>query len=200
MLRTRWRQDIAIPFLKKKGISFHLPTLHESLCKTHLSIDDATQMPSTSSSCDNNSVSTSDNQKHDVALSKDNEELINCSTLFPETPNEAEALMYNPGVLDSSRVLLFMISNETRSLAPMTLAAHCIGLGYNVVLCVQMLPDSCTIGHDLLTPSAVKDYNRGRSYLIDLAKRQGIPCFSEVRPALQCAIDKVKICKSRNSI
>lgn len=58
--------------------------------------------------------------------------------------------LYNPVVLDSSNVLLFYISNETRSLAPMTLAAHCIGLMYNVVLCIQMLPDQCIIGNELV--------------------------------------------------
>lgn len=56
--------------------------------------------------------------------------------------------MFNPTVLDASRVLVFVITNETRSLAPMTLAAHCIGLGYNVVLCIQMLSENCVIGED----------------------------------------------------
>lgn len=61
--------------------------------------------------------------------------------------SSSEALMYSPRILDSSRVLLFVITNETRSLAPMTLAAHYIGLAYNVVLCIQMLPDKdCKIG------------------------------------------------------
>lgn len=56
--------------------------------------------------------------------------------------------MYSPRILDSSRVLLFVITNETRSLAPMTLAAHYIGLSYNVVLCIQMLPENCKIGKE----------------------------------------------------
>lgn len=155
MLRTRWRQDIAIPFMKTKGISYYLPTLHESLCKTHLNlaVDDARQPTPSTSRCDTNysSVSVVENdgkQPHDHSSStSNNDELINCSTLFPEN----DAMMYNPGILDSSRVLLFVITNETRSLAPMTLAAHCIGLGYNVVLCVQMLSDPCTIGHDMVS-------------------------------------------------
>lgn len=175
MVRTRWRQDHAIPYLKSIGISYYLPTLHENICKTHLSsLGDANADP------------------NDF-----------CSSLFPsaeQTDASEDSLMYNPLILDSSRVLLFVITNKTRSLAPMTLAAHCIGLGYNVVLCVQMLPERCTIGHDLLTPSAIKDYNRGRSYLIDLAKRQEIPYFNEIQPALRCAIDKVRVCKSRNSV
>uniref|UniRef100_A0A336KG08 CSON007227 protein n=1 Tax=Culicoides sonorensis TaxID=179676 RepID=A0A336KG08_CULSO len=173
MVRTRWRQDIAIPYLKSNNVNYYLPTLHENLCKTHFnSLGDPSVDPSEY-----------------------------CTSLFPGHPAEVDdALMYNPAILDSSRVLLFVITNQTRSLAPMTLAAHCIGLGYNVVLCVQMLPEQCTIGHDKLTPSAVKDYNRGRSYLIDLAKRQEIPCFNEIQPALKCAIDKVRVCKSRNSL
>lgn len=121
MVRTRWRQDVAIPYLKSNGVSFYLPTLHENLCKTHFnSLGDASVDPSEF-----------------------------CTSLFPGHPLESDdALMYNPSILDSSRVLLFVITNQTRSLAPMTLAAHCIGLGYNVVLCVQMLPEECTIGHD----------------------------------------------------
>lgn len=51
-----------------------------------------------------------------------------------------------------------------------------------------------------LTPAAVKDYNRGRAYLIDLAKRQGIPVFNDLKPSVECAIEKVKICKSRHSV
>jgi hypothetical protein len=62
--------------------------------------------------------------------------------------SSSEAIMYSPRVLDSSRVLLFVITHETRSLAPMTLAAHYIDLAYNVVLCIQMLHDNCNIGSE----------------------------------------------------
>lgn len=126
MVRTRWRQDVAIPYMKSNGVTFYLPTLHENLCRTHFnSLGDASVDPSEF-----------------------------CSSLFPGDPLEADdTLMYNPSILDSSRVLLFVITNQTRSLAPMTLAAHCIGLGYNVVLCVQMLPEQCTIGHDMVSTS-----------------------------------------------
>lgn len=219
MLRTRWRQDFAIPYLESKGISYYQPSLHESLCKTHFDIgsDDhkpAVQSASSSASssstvtptsqrsssppqsssssssttitassqpppppqCDTNvklmdqlrdkrnelngSSSSSKMNKLNASNSTESSsssssngddvnDLLNCSSLFTQN----EVLMYNPAILDSSRVLLFVITNETRSLAPMTLAAHCIGLGYNVVLCVQMLPESCTIGHDQVSHS-----------------------------------------------
>ena len=50
--------------------------------------------------------------------------------------------------MDASRVLLFVVSKETRSLSSMALAAHYIGLGCNVVLCVQFLPDNAEVNGD----------------------------------------------------
>lgn len=124
MLRTKWRQDFAIPFLRTKKVSFYLPTLHENLTRKQLN-------------------RRSNNKSGIIAASSD----IDIVKEHEQTYEDG-GLMYNPTILDSSRVLLFVITNETRSLAPMTLAAHYIGLGYNVVLCVQMLPDNCTIGND----------------------------------------------------
>lgn len=45
-----------------------------------------------------------------------------------------------------------------------------------------------------LTAAAVKDYNRGRSYLIDLARRQDVPVFNDLKQAVECTIEKVKQC------
>ncbi|XP_058820742.1 uncharacterized protein LOC131682950 isoform X4 [Topomyia yanbarensis] len=102
-------------------------------------------------------------------------------------------LIFNPALLDSSRILLFVITNDTRSLGAMTMAAHYIGMGYNVVMCVQMLTDGCTVKGSQLSSSAVRDYNRGRTYLIDLSKRQGIPVFGEIEAALDCAVEKLRV-------
>jgi hypothetical protein len=118
MLRTKWRREIAIPYLKSKNITFYLPTIHDNLMMK-------------------------DSTKRDKLNADGGFKLEEI-----EKASSDEALMYSPRILDSSRVLLFVITNETRSLAPMTLAAHYIGLAYNVVLCVQMLPDECTIGND----------------------------------------------------
>jgi len=49
-----------------------------------------------------------------------------------------------------------------------------------------------------LTVAAIKDYNRGRSYLIDLAKRQGVPVFTDIRAALECTVAKVKAYNNRD--
>ena len=39
-----------------------------------------------------------------------------------------------------------------------------------------------------LTATALKDYNRGRAYLGDMASREGVPQFEDVAQATQCAI------------
>ncbi|XP_055643385.1 uncharacterized protein LOC129779751 [Toxorhynchites rutilus septentrionalis] len=100
---------------------------------------------------------------------------------------------FDPTAIDASRILLFVITNETRSLGAMTMAAHYIGMGYNVVMCVQMLVDGCTIRGTKLSDSALKDYNRGRAYLVDLAKRHGIPVFNDINTALKCALEKIRL-------
>lgn len=201
-LRTNWRQEYAIPYLNGKNITYHLPALHESILPSQLEGNKYDSSNNSSSSKGKSKVNRSIKNTQQSDLDKN---LMRCcsgddyqhesSSNFATRPN-----LYNPTLLDSSRVLLFVITNETRSLAPMTLAAHCIGLMYNVVLCVQMLPEFCIIGNDRLTPAAIKDYNRGRSYLIDLAKRQGVPVFNDLKSALECTIEKVKASNSRNSV
>lgn len=139
-LRTRWRQEIAIPFLKKKGISFHMPMLHESIHPLSLgeSSVHSKELKEHGGKSDGPEVAESG-----IDLNTLDRDMSGNSLDVPRTK-----ALFNPILLDCSRVLLFVITNETRSLAPMTLAAHYIGLGFNVVLCVQMLPEICFIGED----------------------------------------------------
>lgn len=200
-LRTTWRQNLAIPYLKSRGITFHLPALHESIQPSQLDLPDKLLENSNFQGGQTNKrpqhVAISGNLLRKTEHEKAQNNLNNdcCSGNQNEStqwPLNLRPNLYNPSLMDSSRVLLFVITNETRSLAPMTLAAHCIGLMYNVVLCVQMLPENCVLGQEKLTSTAIKDYNRGRSYLIDLAKRQGVPVFNDLKSALDCTAEKVK--------
>ena len=43
-----------------------------------------------------------------------------------------------------------------------------------------------------LTERAIKDYNRGRVYLTDLANRENVPVFDSVEEAVHCAIQRLK--------
>ncbi|CAG0913519.1 unnamed protein product [Notodromas monacha] len=92
--------------------------------------------------------------------------------------------------MDTSRVLLFVITDKTRSLGSMIMAAYYIGLGRDVILCIQLLPKAVSVHGETLSEAAVKDYNRGRVYLNDLARREGIPVFEGVKEAVECVIQK----------
>lgn len=125
MLRTTWRKDFVIPMLNQMGISYHLPMLHESIF---------------------NGESNHQPLKEEIKVNGETE--LACCGEVCSSKDLPFPSMFNSAILDASRVLLFVITNETRSLAPMTLAAHYIGLGYNIVLCVQMLPEFCVLGND----------------------------------------------------
>jgi len=71
-------------------------------------------------------------------------------------------------------------------------AAHYIGQGCNVVLCIQHLKQGVIIDGEKLTQTGVKDYNRARSYLADLANRDGVPIFDDVGEAVECAVKKLR--------
>ena len=45
--------------------------------------------------------------------------------------------------------------------------------------------------HLQLTPNAIKDYNRARTYLADLANRDGVPVFEDILEAVNCAITRL---------
>lgn len=160
MLRTNWRQDIAIPMLKQRGVSYHLPTLHESITVVPIVPTSMNQQ-----SNDRDGVTTGSTQipmkrkksrrEHETILAVTEATggdiagaRVDAIGDLTTALNVVRKPMFNPALLESCRVLLFVITNETRSLAPMTLAAHYIGLGYNIVLCVEMLPEFCVIGND----------------------------------------------------
>jgi len=136
-INSPWRDQIAIPLLKKSGLTFYNP----AVCSSRRLI-----------------------------------------------PIEASAM-------DNSRVLLFCILGDARCLAAMCQAAYLIGLGCNVVLCVQHIQPGSRIAGEELTKLAIKDFNRGRVYLSDYANREGIPIFEDIKEALECVIQKCKSTK-----
>merc|ERR1712051_720251 len=136
-LGSPWREQIAVPLLKKNGLNFFNPAVCSS------------------------------------------------SRLIPI---EASAM-------DNSRVLLFVIQNNSRSVSAMCQAAYLIGSGCNVVLCLQHIAPDARLEGEPISKLAVKDYNRGRSYLSDFANREGIPVFDAIDEALGCVITKCKLSK-----
>lgn len=205
MLRTTWRIDFAIPYLNQKGVTFHLPILHESIRARVNTASGGSVVADLNDPILEHEIAAENSQKQPTENTK--KSTLNKLRIWSNlnvTPdsspddqpshqfshydtesvsqNSLRKTMFNPQVLDASRVLLFVITNETRSLAPMTLAAHYIGLGYNVVLCVQMLPDFCIIGNDKVMEIPffifkAKNFNIFFS-LADIGCNQGLQSWS----------------------
>lgn len=70
---------------------------------------------------------------------------------YAKTFTEQEILQWKQ-IMDSVKILLFVITNDTRSLTTMILAAHYIGLGKNVVLSIEPLPEEdCNVGNETVS-------------------------------------------------
>ena len=69
---------------------------------------------------------------------------------------------------------------------------HYIGQGCDIVLCIQYLKEPCVLEGETLSSNAVKDYNRARAYLSDLANRDGIPVVENVEEAIELAVAAIK--------
>jgi len=59
-------------------------------------------------------------------------------------------------------------------------ASEYIGRGRNVVLVVQPMADNACVGKDTLPAAEVKDLNRARTFLRDVAVRHGVPIYTGV--------------------
>lgn len=144
-LRSTWRNDV-IEILNENDITYHMPQLHGSLLAPGDSDGRlSTSPPTQNEPCTSKSLETSSSNDSGIGsgLPRHSYRTTNGTLICPTGKR-----MFHLSLLESSRVLLFVITDETRSLAPMTLAAHCIGLGYNVVLCVQMMSEGTSIGDD----------------------------------------------------
>lgn len=146
-LRSNWRNEV-ITMLNEHDITYHMPQLHESLIHSQNGdFDDrlSTSPPVQNEPSSSKPLETSSSNDSGISTGqpKNSYRTANGTLIYPSGKR-----MLHLSLLESCRVLLFVISNETRSLAPMTLAAHCVGLGYNVVLCIQMLSNDCVIGND----------------------------------------------------
>lgn len=110
--------------------------------------------------------------------------------------------------VNNSYMMLFCIPSTVRGLATMAMASYYIGLGCNVVLFVQHLPEnnaSSLSGNDSkaqvrsgdeLSEQSINDYNRGRMYLMDLAQRDDIPVLQNIQEAVECVVQKCTLAPS----
>ena len=81
--------------------------------------------------------------------------------------------------------LLFVIDAQTRAIASMLEAAEAITAGRHVVLAVLDIADGTGIGGQAVTGAELKDLNRARAYLRDIASRHGTQVFGSVEEAVK---------------
>ncbi|KAL4706865.1 hypothetical protein ACJJTC_010099 [Scirpophaga incertulas] len=98
--------------------------------------------------------------------------------------------MYDEDLLLGSRTLVFAMSAESPCFATMVLAAHYMGLRpANTVLLVQTMDPAKAHNYSEV---AIKDYNRGRHYLVDLARRAGVPVFDSVDSTMAYVVNRLR--------
>ncbi|XP_071802208.1 uncharacterized protein [Asterias amurensis] len=94
---------------------------------------------------------------------------------------------------ETSLYLLFVISATSRGIASMIEVAHYIGQGRKVVLCIENMVHGVCVYDEKLSERAVRDYNRARCYLADLAIRQGVPFFNDIHKAMEALVGKLLV-------
>lgn len=90
---------------------------------------------------------------------------------------------------DRCRVLLYVITNDSRGISSMLEAAYYYGLGCKVILCIMKI-ESDRINNEILSETAKKDYNRARTYLEEITK--GGSLFNNVEDAVKATIIAVQ--------
>jgi hypothetical protein len=120
----------------------------------------------------------------------------------PQVDNWSQELVLVESLIKSNcETLLFVIDSETRAIASMIEASEYICSGRDVVLVVKNLPSSSADGHgggvaavnkEVLGPAQVRDLNRARSYVTDVAQRHGLDVFTDITLACEYIVTKLK--------
>ncbi|RVE50403.1 hypothetical protein evm_004940 [Chilo suppressalis] len=134
-----------------------------------------------------------DVQLRDKPVDIDPAERLSASDFYTvtedSTPQPFKGL-FDEDLLLGSRVLVFSMSAESPCFAAMVLAAHYMGLRpSNTVLLVQPMDPKLAPNY---TATAIKDYNRGRHYLTDLARRASIPVFDNVDSTMAYVVNRLR--------
>ncbi len=114
----------------------------------------------------------------------------------------ADVTFYNPQVDDwheglvqleadakaESEILLFVIDGQTRAIASILEATEYTMAGRNVLLVIDNMVDGIELDGEKVTGRQLKDLNRARSYLRDLASRHdNARVFETLEQAVQAA-------------
>jgi hypothetical protein len=96
---------------------------------------------------------------------------------------------------EGAALLLFVIDKQTRALASVVEASEYICRGRNVVLSIEDIVPDTEIGGAVVGTTEMKDLNRMRSYLRDVATRHAVPFTTSVEEALRVCLQKMETCQ-----
>ena len=101
----------------------------------------------------------------------------------PQVDDWSEDLMVTENYQkDHAKYLLFVIDDETRAIASMIEAAYYIAQGRKVVLTIKK------VSEPTFDEKELKDLNRGRTYLRDVAKQHNISVYESIDDAVHYII------------
>ena len=113
--------------------------------------------------------------------------------VLPFPPQWSEELMaVEAREKESAALLLFVIDKQTRALASVVEASEYICRGRNVVLSIEDVELGAEIGGVAIGKAEMKDLNRMRSYLRDVATRHAVPFTSSVEEAVRGCLQKME--------
>eukprot|EP00466_Bigelowiella_natans_P008501 jgi/Bigna1/75509/fgenesh1_pg.35_\ len=125
---------------------------------------------------------------------------------------EANISFYNPQVDEWSadlieveakakagaRILFFVIDKKTRATSSVLESVEYICSGRVVVLVIEMIPEGSKIDEKQIVGRELKDLNRGRAYLKNVADRHGVPVFETPREGVEHIVLQIKQEQKRN--
>lgn len=89
-------------------------------------------------------------------------------------------------------VNLFVIDGSTRGVASMVEASGLISEGRNVVLVLTCVEQDSVVDGVTLSKQEIRDLNRGREYLREVAQTHKAPCYDTVQQACDHVIEMVR--------
>lgn len=99
------------------------------------------------------------------------------------TPDLVEVEAKNKEVAD---VLLFVVDSSTRAIATLIeVTEWIVSKKKTVLLVIKDIVDGTEISGQVVTGQELKDLNRSRVYLADVAKRHGVTIFTSIKDAIE---------------
>jgi raw len=103
-----------------------------------------------------------------------------------------ELVAIEAAVKDEAELLLFVIDSQTRAIASMLEATEYICTGRHVVLVIQDVSLRELAAVYAASAVEIKDLNRARDYLRDLATRHGVKIYPSVTAAIAGIVARAK--------